>query len=59
MNGKVPVVSTDNYSPMNGYSTTITNGPYGPTTVTYSKAGVVVLTVSLSYDTNGKLTSVA
>ena len=58
VNGKIPVVSTDNYSPMNGYSTSITNGPYGPTTVTYIYGGVAVLTVVLSYDSDGKLISV-
>jgi hypothetical protein len=43
---------------MNGYSTAITNGQYGPTTITYTKAGVVALVVNLTYDANGKLISV-
>ena len=58
VSGKIPVLSTDNYSPMNGYSTAITNGPYGPTTITYTKGGVVALVVNLTYDANGKLISV-
>jgi len=58
VSGRVPVVSTDNYSPMNGYSTAITNGPYGPTKVTYTKSGTVAVVVNLTYDTSGKLISV-
>ena len=58
VNGKIPVLSIDNYSPMNGYSTAITNGPYGPTTIIYAKGGAVALTVNLTYDANGKLISV-
>lgn len=57
IDGKYPVLSFDAYSPANGYSVTMTNGPYGPVLMAFSRGGVTALQVVLTYDANGELTS--
>ena len=58
INGRIPVLNLDAFSPANGYTVSFTNGIYGPTQAVFTRSGVIGLRLNFAYDANGEITSV-